>query len=209
MASSLPPKRSRGAARIVQTAEALFSERGYDAVSVSDIAAGAGISKSTVFHHFETKEELYFAVMRHSATRFAAVLDELEQQPAGTVEQIRRFAQAHMQCILENEASVRLALRDMLSDATDRSRAMGERVFAGNFERIVATIRGAQEAGHLRPEVHPAMVALLLIASDVFFFQARAVISALPHVDFADTPERYSEMMADIILRGALARADS
>ncbi|HTE64590.1 MAG TPA: helix-turn-helix domain-containing protein [Solirubrobacteraceae bacterium] len=46
---------------IAATANRLFAARGYDAVTVEDVARAAGVSKQTVFNHFGRKEELVFA----------------------------------------------------------------------------------------------------------------------------------------------------
>ncbi len=45
---------------ISEVATDLFSQRGFDAVTVSDIAAAAGVAKMTVFNYFARKEELFF-----------------------------------------------------------------------------------------------------------------------------------------------------
>ncbi len=45
-------------ARIAATATELFLERGFDEVTVADVAAAAGVSKVTVFAHFDRKEDL-------------------------------------------------------------------------------------------------------------------------------------------------------
>jgi AcrR family transcriptional regulator len=41
-------------------AMSLFGERGYDAVTVADVARRAGVSTATVFNYFDTKEDLFF-----------------------------------------------------------------------------------------------------------------------------------------------------
>lgn len=46
---------------IATTARRMFAERGFDAVTVAEIAAAAEVSEKTVFNHFPTKEELAFA----------------------------------------------------------------------------------------------------------------------------------------------------
>lgn len=43
------------------TAQGLFTERGFEAVTIIDIAATARVSVQTVFNHFASKEELFFA----------------------------------------------------------------------------------------------------------------------------------------------------
>ena len=46
-------------ARIRETANRLFMERGYDAVTVAEVAREAGVSSATVFNHFPRKEDLF------------------------------------------------------------------------------------------------------------------------------------------------------
>jgi AcrR family transcriptional regulator len=45
---------------IETSAMALFFERGYDAVTVADVAEHAGVSVATVFNYYDTKEDLFF-----------------------------------------------------------------------------------------------------------------------------------------------------
>lgn len=46
-------------ARIAEIASGLFLERGFDAVTVADVARAAGVSSVTVFNHFPRKEDLF------------------------------------------------------------------------------------------------------------------------------------------------------
>ena len=46
-------------AKIAETASRLFLERGFDAVTVADVAKAAGVSSVTVFNHFPRKEDLF------------------------------------------------------------------------------------------------------------------------------------------------------
>jgi len=50
-------------ARIVESAIKLFSNRGYNAASVDDICEEAGISKGAFYHHFESKQALFLALL--------------------------------------------------------------------------------------------------------------------------------------------------
>jgi AcrR family transcriptional regulator len=53
-------KKAQTRAHIRRIAQALFAERGFEAVTIADIAATADVAVQTVFNHFSTKEELFF-----------------------------------------------------------------------------------------------------------------------------------------------------
>lgn len=53
-------KKARTRLAISQIATRLFNERGFEAVTVAEVAAAAEVSVATVFNYFETKEDLFF-----------------------------------------------------------------------------------------------------------------------------------------------------
>jgi AcrR family transcriptional regulator len=90
-AAPSPARRTRGAgvrerrrqetrAKIVDAAAELFAERGFDTVSVMEIARRAGVVEKTVFNHFPVKEGLVFDA---DPPIRAALLDAVRRRPAG------------------------------------------------------------------------------------------------------------------------------
>lgn len=59
--------------RIFSVSQRLFALRGYAGVSISDIATGAEIAKSTVLHHYPNKQKLYEAIVTESQKAFAGL----------------------------------------------------------------------------------------------------------------------------------------
>jgi AcrR family transcriptional regulator len=60
--------------RVLDAAAKVFAERGYDATTLEDVAAAAGFSKGAVYSNFESKQDLFLALMRgHITTRMDAV----------------------------------------------------------------------------------------------------------------------------------------
>lgn len=51
--------------RILQTALDMFSRRGYDAVSVSDIAGKLGITKGPLYRHYKSKRDIFDHIIAH------------------------------------------------------------------------------------------------------------------------------------------------
>ncbi|MFI6445105.1 TetR/AcrR family transcriptional regulator [Kitasatospora sp. NPDC050543] len=73
-------KKLRTGAKLWSTAIALFQERGFDQVSVAEIAAAAEVSKMTVFNYFPAKEDLVMRPMEDHVDETARVVRE---RPAG------------------------------------------------------------------------------------------------------------------------------
>jgi AcrR family transcriptional regulator len=84
---------ARTRARIAEIATELFLERGFDDVTVAEVAAAAGVSKVTVFAHFERKEDLLLDRLPDAVD---VVRTAVRERPAGVgaVEAIRRAALA-------------------------------------------------------------------------------------------------------------------
>jgi AcrR family transcriptional regulator len=73
--------RSREA--VLDAAERLMAEQGYDAASVAALVEEAGIPASSIYHYFGSKEGVLLAVMERGAERFFAELPDLDRR-AGT-----------------------------------------------------------------------------------------------------------------------------
>ncbi len=65
---------------IAATARRLFAERGFDTVTVAEIAVAADVSEKTVFNHFPTKEDLAFAGREQGLKRLVA---DINGRPPG------------------------------------------------------------------------------------------------------------------------------
>lgn len=193
--------------RILAAAEALFSERGYDGVSITAIAKRAGVSKANVFHHFDSKNALYVAVLRDACDQSTALLlDHLDRSSDTIRERLANFTREHLKQVLERPQISRLISRELLKNHPRRNEQLARQIFGENFAALVDLLRRAQTDGELRADLDPAMIAVVLIGADVFYFQARDVLRHFPDVGFAMAPDRYSEMLCEIILAGILAR---
>jgi AcrR family transcriptional regulator len=62
--------------QILETAQRLFAEQGYDATSLQMIADEMGLTKAAVYYHFPTKSEILHEAMRPGIERIRVLLDE-------------------------------------------------------------------------------------------------------------------------------------
>lgn len=102
------------AARIVRAARVLFATRGYDAVSVQDVATRARVNKALVFYHYGNKENLLEAVLRGYYAQHAAVLASVEHDPGADERQrLRRLAEAYFDFIASHAPDAGLVQRHL------------------------------------------------------------------------------------------------
>lgn len=206
LSTSIPAPAASSTERILSAAEALFAAQGFDAVSMNAIALKAGVSKANIFHHFNSKNALYLAVLQSACKDSAERLEHFESGTGSFVERLQTFACSHLQVILGHGQTARLVLRDMLEKGPDHNRALAEQVFGRNFSKLVEIIRGGQARRELREDVDPAAVATMLIAANIHFFQAHDLLRHFPDVDFANDPQRYSQKIVQVLLDGLRPR---
>lgn len=197
--------RTDSVARILAAAEQLFSSSSFDAVSMNDIAAAAGVSKANIFHHFASKQALYIEVVRGACQDSVERLQYLGDGDGPFANRLGTYTEDMLGNMLEHDQVHRLILRELLTNNEQNGRELAEQVFGDNFARLVTILRAGQARGELRADIDPAMVATLLIGANVFFFESQQVLRHFRDVDFAREPARYSRMLTDILLRGIAA----
>lgn len=77
--------------RIVETADQLFYERGYNYSSFADIADAVGLSRGNFYYHFKSKDEILEAVIERRREKTLAMLQQWEAEAATPQARLGRF----------------------------------------------------------------------------------------------------------------------
>jgi AcrR family transcriptional regulator len=80
--------------KILDAARELFAREGYEAVTMRGIAEAIEYSPTTIYHHFEDKDDVVKACCEEDFTQLLGALS-LSQPPADPVEQIRQLGRAY------------------------------------------------------------------------------------------------------------------
>jgi AcrR family transcriptional regulator len=70
---------------LLEAALRIFAERGYANTRLEDIAAAAGVTKGTIYHYFDTKEELLLRAIEHNHERAFGPLERVLEERHGPV----------------------------------------------------------------------------------------------------------------------------
>ena len=201
--------RSAGESAILDAAVRLFSRHGYGGVSMRSVAREAGVSKSNIYHHFESKEALYLAIMQASAGHLAEMVDTLAEGKGPFDRRLREFARAHLAHLFNNATTVRLVLREMYEGEEKWRKIMVEQLVGGIFERLIEIFEKGQASGLLRPGLDPGTCALMIVGVDQFYFQTENMQQYPPLDKYRCSRETFSDDMMDILLHGMLLPAPS
>lgn len=131
------PGRARRA-QIVADASALFARRGFHATSLREIAEQAGIGKSTLLHHFSSKDELLSAVIAHrDSTIDERIAFDADASPTGYLRDIPRHARLNA----EHEAGL-IEVYAVLSAEAAAASHPAHAYFLRRFESAIAQFTG-------------------------------------------------------------------
>jgi AcrR family transcriptional regulator len=191
---------------IAETARRLFAERGFDAVTVAEIARTADVAEKTVFNYFPTKEDLFYSGMEaFEETLLAAIRD----RPAGetVLAAFRDFVLAPQGVFAmqgpggEREATERLLTLTRVITESPALLAREREVLARYTNTLAALVAG--ETGAAPDDVEPWVVAhaLLGVHRALIDFVRRRVLAGATVPEIADALQEQAKV--------ALARLES
>lgn len=199
---------SGGELAILEAAEILFAQKGFDAVSMSAIASLANTSKPNIYHHFKNKNDLYLAVMKAAVRRSSALLDALEDAPGTFRQRLTEFSTGQLDNILGHKRSTQLILREALSEDSQHGQEITRLVMGEVYSRLVAMIHQGQQENEFRKDIDPTLAAFLIVSANMFFFQASPAMQHIPELDFTDDASNYSKGVMDVLINGMLQKGN-
>jgi len=149
--------------RLLDAAERLFADHGYDAVPVRDIATAANVNVAAINYHFHGKDRLYQEVLRRVITakrdRNLAALDAAHARGGNDLESIiGTFFRTHFEDTLKSEAGrnfLKLFVREMHHGSPEGLQAFQE-LLQPMWERVGRAVLASL------PEADPALVPLIV-----------------------------------------------
>ncbi|UXH76354.1 TetR/AcrR family transcriptional regulator [Roseateles amylovorans] len=150
---------------IVEAVNRLLVSKGYDLMTVDEVAAEAGLSKASLYKHFMSKEELAAAAMVRVLDRTLAVVEGRRQQSpeASAVDQLRAVVRWTLQVQLAGEMPTLPAQNSRLVSTLKAHRGYMDRLLQLS-DLLGEWITASQAQGDINPELPPELVLFTLFA---------------------------------------------
>ncbi|MBB2923398.1 TetR/AcrR family transcriptional regulator [Cellulomonas cellasea] len=117
---SLHEHRAQTRQKLFAALSSLMADRGFDAITLADIASAAGIGRTAVYNHFPDKESLLVGFITHETEQYVATLERSLRDVEDPVEQLRTYVRAQAQLKRVYHLAPGPDLRSVLSRATQQ-----------------------------------------------------------------------------------------
>lgn len=147
---------------VLQGAVKLFNERGYDGTSMEDLSRRLGITKSAIYHHVPSKEELLRLAVDRALDGLFAVAAEVDATPGPAIDRLEHLVRGSVAVLVERLPFVTLLLRVRGNTKAERAALARRR----EFDQLAAKfVRLACDEGDLRPDIDPMVTSRLLFGT--------------------------------------------
>ena len=155
--------------QLKSAAARLFREQGFHGTSVAEIAAAAWITKSSLYHHFESKQALLAEILTDTASRVTPVVEAIAAADLPAAERLRAAARSHVvelihdqdkvACFVEEGRFLESEYRDAFVAARDRyeqsfRRILQDGVRSGEFRPVSVSLASLAVLGMCNSVVH-------------------------------------------------------
>lgn len=150
-------------ARIYQTAQQLFLDKGFEATTVSQIAEAADIAPATFFNHFRSKSAILQSMTVEVSEHLEAMVEEQLARKASAQERIEAFADRVASDILQ----VRMLAHDVLLELVQQGVYHGDAAphLSGVREPFAHILREGQAKGDVRMDYDARFLSELVIGA--------------------------------------------
>jgi AcrR family transcriptional regulator len=197
--------------KILDAAEALFAKRGFAGVGLSEVAEVVGLGKSSLFHHFTNKAQLYAAVAARILLRIEERLVRALAKGGEPVARLERWLDEIVDLLAANPTYARVLLRSLFEDDElpgDLPEELeARRALDALLGSVAALLREGMSAGVFRAANVPHLL-LTLVGIIVFPFASGEFGVEVLGKDVFDAAEvrRRKREIRDLVRFGLVAQ---
>lgn len=155
--------------QIYSTAGALFSQKGYHATSMRDIASELEIQGGSLYSHISSKEDVLWELVQRAAKEFEELVEPVAREPLAASERLQKMIRAHVAVVTHRLEDATVFFHEWRFLGAERRRQVAQQ-----RDRYEAAFRGVIQDGVSYGEfrqVDPKLAALMVLSSVNWLYQ--------------------------------------
>lgn len=150
-----------GREHILDAAESLFTERGYKAASIREIARACGVTNAAIYYHFPDKESLFAEVMQRHAQRLGDCMTRAGEAAETPRKKVIAILSAYMEAIAGQHAPIFMLHKE--AHQFQKGKMRRGRLMGTISQPLVETLLLAQRSSQIREVPSAAESAAILL----------------------------------------------
>jgi AcrR family transcriptional regulator len=151
--------------QIIDTAAHLFARKGFYGTSMSELTSATGLTKGAFYHHFETKDDLFFAVVQSVQEKWQNAVGREIMQVENALDQLTVLLNSHAR-LLRQEPTLCLVIMGLTAEMEDDNSghiAALHGVYAALITVIEGIVQNGQARGQVREDVDARLTAVNVV----------------------------------------------
>jgi len=199
-------KKTVKAREIAQSAKEVFGQKGYAFTSMEDIAAAAGVGKSTVYDYYKNKEELFISAIMTASEQWFDDLNAVTRSTSDPVERLRGVGDMYIESLSPKSSSGARLFVEVLSQTVLQGGVFYDQrhLIQNLYQRVVRLVMDffldGVSKGVLRPDI--ARNAEAMTINFLAFLDGLTMHSMVAgsHIDMGEQIDLYLTQLAEAVL---------
>lgn len=169
---------------IIEVAEKLFAEQGYDGTSIRDISKAAGVNLAMVSYYFGSKEKLLEAIFQYRIFHsWFAVKESLERTDMNPLEKMLVLVDSFVEKLADKAHFHAIVVRQQLLGEKSPMLEMLHESKRRNHELISHLVKQGQEQGLFKPDADVAMIMITMVGTGYQFIHSARFYGLVSQLD--------------------------
>lgn len=169
--------------QIMQAAEQLFLQKGYDMTSTVEIARTVGCNQALVHYYFRTKENLFILVFMNKVSEMISAFTIVDNDETDFFEKVNKCIDIHFDTMMKTPNLPYLILFDLVFHPERRKllqqRILNDPGYVSVFSSFDTELRKAVENGIVRPIATLDLI-LDVVSLNIFAFLTAPILKTVP-----------------------------
>ena len=168
--------------KIIEAAETVFHEKGFDGARMQEIADKASINKGLLHYYFKSKDALFDAIFNMAIKKMSGNINSILKMEISLEEKIDLIIDSYMNLLLRNSSLPRFVITELNKDSDRFIKKYLSGEISHVFARFIDSVQLEINKGKIKP-IDPKHLFMNMLSMILFPFIGRPMIQTLMGVD--------------------------